>query len=70
MDQLLEDGVIDEDDTSTSAEARARSLGADHVVVSDAHLTPSGLEGFDVAVDAVGGDVPEWMYAAAGQGGG
>lgn len=55
--------------TSTSAEARARSLGADHVVVSAPHSHPRDLQAFDVAIDAVGGDVPEWMYASLRPGG-
>ncbi len=46
--------------TSDSAVDRARRLGADDVVVAG---TPE-LRAFDVAIDAVGGDVPEWMYAA------
>jgi NADPH:quinone reductase-like Zn-dependent oxidoreductase len=55
--------------TSASGEARARRLGADHVVVSAAGSEDQGLTGFDVAVDAVGGSVPEWMYAALRRGG-
>ncbi|MGX7678665.1 NADP-dependent oxidoreductase [Jatrophihabitans sp. DSM 45814] len=60
--------------TSDSAEARAKSLGADHVVVtnpvvSDSKAEAPELKGFDLAIDAVGGDVPEWMYAAVSPGG-
>jgi NADPH:quinone reductase-like Zn-dependent oxidoreductase len=50
--------------TSALAEARARSLGADHVVVSTPHSEVRDRQAFDVAIDAVGGDVPEWMYAS------
>jgi NADPH:quinone reductase-like Zn-dependent oxidoreductase len=50
--------------TSPSGEARARLLGADHVVVTPHHSEPRDLTAFDVAIDAAGGDVPEWMYAA------
>jgi NADPH:quinone reductase-like Zn-dependent oxidoreductase len=50
--------------TSALAEARARSLGADHVVVTAPHTEAGDLQAFDVAIDAVGGDVPEWMYAS------
>jgi NADPH:quinone reductase-like Zn-dependent oxidoreductase len=50
--------------TSASGEARARLLGADHVVVTPHHSEPRNLTEFDVAIDAAGGDVPEWMYAA------
>jgi NADPH:quinone reductase-like Zn-dependent oxidoreductase len=50
--------------TSPSAEARARRLGADRVVVTPPGSEAPELDGFDVAIDAVGGDVPEWMYAA------
>jgi NADPH:quinone reductase-like Zn-dependent oxidoreductase len=55
--------------TSESAEARAKSLGADHVVVSAPGAAAPDLTAFDVAIDAVGGDVPEWMYAALRRGG-
>jgi NADPH:quinone reductase-like Zn-dependent oxidoreductase len=55
--------------TSTSAEARATSLGADKVVVTPPDSEESELRAFDVAVDAVGGDVPEWMYASVRPGG-
>ena len=49
--------------SSTAAEPRARELGADHVVTD----VPAGP--FTVVIDAVGGDVPESMYAAASPGG-
>lgn len=55
--------------TSTSVEARARNLGADHVVVTAPHSEAPDLQVFDVAIDAVGGNVPEWMYAAVRPGG-
>ena len=54
---------------SASAEARARRLGADHVVVTTAPFEAHDLQGFDVAIDAVGDDVPEWMYASVRPGG-
>jgi len=50
--------------TSRSSEARAKLLGADHVVVTPRGSEPEGLEGFDVAIDAAGGEIPEWLYAA------
>jgi NADPH:quinone reductase-like Zn-dependent oxidoreductase len=55
--------------TSALTEARARSLGADHVVVTAADSGARDLQAFDVAVDAVGDDVPEWMYASVHPGG-
>jgi NADPH:quinone reductase-like Zn-dependent oxidoreductase len=55
--------------TSVSAEARARSLGADQVVVNSSQSEAPDLHEFDVAIDAVGGDVPEWLYAAVRPGG-
>lgn len=55
--------------TSAAAEARARSLGADQVVVTAPHTEVHGLQAFDAAIDAVGGDVPEWMYASVHPGG-
>jgi NADPH:quinone reductase-like Zn-dependent oxidoreductase len=55
--------------TSAQAETRARSLGADHVVVTGPDSQAPDLHGFDVAIDAVGGGVPEWMYAAGHPGG-
>jgi NADPH:quinone reductase-like Zn-dependent oxidoreductase len=50
--------------STASSEARARSLGADDVVVTARGADAPALREFDVAIDAVGGDVPEWMYAA------
>ena len=55
--------------TSASSEDRARALGADHVIVTGRDSEPHDLSGFDVAVDAVGDNVPEWMYAALRRGG-
>lgn len=52
--------------SSTAAEAYARQLGADHVVGPDPE---PALSGFDAAVDAVGADVPEWLYASVRPGG-
>lgn len=55
--------------TSASAEARAKRLGADHVAVSVRDPETHDQRAFDVAIDAVGGDVPEWMYASVRPGG-
>ena len=44
---------------------RVRSLGADEVVVVPRGEDPEELRGFDVVVDAVGDQIPRWMYAAA-----
>jgi NADPH:quinone reductase-like Zn-dependent oxidoreductase len=55
--------------TSESSVARARNLGADHVVVSAPDSEAPDLSAFDVALDAVGDDVPEWLYAAVRPGG-
>lgn len=49
--------------SSASSEPRAKTLGADHVVTD----LPDGQ--FDFTIDAVGGDVPEWMYSAVRPGG-
>ncbi|MCS5718310.1 NADP-dependent oxidoreductase [Herbiconiux sp. CPCC 205763] len=54
--------------SSDSSSTRAIGLGADQVVVVPRGVVPQ-LRGFDVVIDAVGGGVPEWMYAAARQGG-
>jgi NADPH:quinone reductase-like Zn-dependent oxidoreductase len=54
--------------SASSAEAYAAELGADHVVVA-AELEPGELSGFDAAIDAVGADVPEWLYASVRRGG-
>jgi NADPH:quinone reductase-like Zn-dependent oxidoreductase len=48
---------------SASAEQRARALGAEHVIVTDGGAVPA-KPSFDVAIDAVGGDTPEWLYAS------
>ena len=54
--------------TSTASEDVARRLGADHVIV--AGRDPEPHQGaFDVAVDAVGDDLPEWVYASVRRGG-
>ena len=54
---------------SPSDEARARSLGADHVIVTGPDWDARELQAFDGAIDAVGADLPEWMYAAVRPGG-
>jgi NADPH:quinone reductase-like Zn-dependent oxidoreductase len=54
--------------TSAAAEAYAKELGADRAIVA-ADLEPGELSGFDAAVDAVGADVPEWLYASVRRGG-
>jgi NADPH:quinone reductase-like Zn-dependent oxidoreductase len=55
--------------SSASNEARAKSLGADHVVVAGHDEEPRGLAGFDVAIDAAGIQVPEWVYMSLAPGG-
>jgi NADPH:quinone reductase-like Zn-dependent oxidoreductase len=55
--------------TSPKAEARAKALGADHVMVSGQDDDPNDEGAFDVAIDAVGGGVPEWMYSSVRRGG-
>ncbi|MCU1413419.1 MAG: NADP-dependent oxidoreductase [Microbacteriaceae bacterium] len=55
--------------SSASNEARAKSLGANHVVVVGHDQEPDGLSGFDVVMDAVGGHVAEWLYASLRPGG-
>jgi NADPH:quinone reductase-like Zn-dependent oxidoreductase len=54
--------------SSASAEDYAKRLGADHVIVA-ADLQPGQLAGFDAAIDAVGDELPEWIYAAVRPGG-
>ena len=49
--------------TSDSHKAYARQLGADHVLVAG-DMEPGELSGFDAAIDAVGADVPAWLYAS------
>jgi NADPH:quinone reductase-like Zn-dependent oxidoreductase len=44
---------------------RLRSLGADEVVVVPRGEEPDDLSGFAAVVDAVGDQVPRWMYRAA-----
>jgi NADPH:quinone reductase-like Zn-dependent oxidoreductase len=55
--------------SSAASEARARRLGADHVAVVPSGSAAPELRAFDLAVDAVGDAVPEWMYAAVRPGG-
>lgn len=55
--------------TSASAEVRARGLGADHVIVAGSEPDVHGRQAFDVAIDAVGAGVPEWMYSSLRPGG-
>ncbi|WP_441725593.1 NADP-dependent oxidoreductase [Glaciibacter sp. 2TAF33] len=55
--------------TSPSAEPRARSLGADHVIVTRPDSGERDQQAFDAAIDAVGADVPEWMYSSVRPGG-
>lgn len=54
--------------SSASSEAYAMQLGADRVIVAP-DLAPGRLSGFDAAIDAVGDDLPEWVYAAVHRGG-
>lgn len=44
---------------------RVRSLGADEVIVVPRGQDPEDVRRFDVVVDAVGDQIPRWMYAAA-----
>lgn len=53
---------------AASDEEYARELGADHVVVNG-HIAPGRLSGFDAAIDAVGDELPEWVYASVRPGG-
>lgn len=55
--------------SSASAVKRTRDLGADHVLIAGHSLGMPKVSGFDVVVDGVGADVPEWMYAAPRPGG-
>jgi NADPH:quinone reductase-like Zn-dependent oxidoreductase len=55
--------------TSESEAQRAKSLGADHVVVTARDAKAPDLSQFDVAIDAAGLTVPEWMYASLRRGG-
>jgi NADPH:quinone reductase-like Zn-dependent oxidoreductase len=55
--------------TSESAAPRAKSLGADHVVVTARGAKAPELSQFDIAIDAAGLTVPEWMYASLRRGG-
>jgi NADPH:quinone reductase-like Zn-dependent oxidoreductase len=54
--------------SSTATEAYARELGADRVIVA-ADPEPGQLTGFDATVDAVGDELPEWVYASVRRGG-
>lgn len=47
----------------------ATTLGADHVVIVPRGEAPRIDDRFDVAIDAVGGSVPAWMYSAVAPGG-
>jgi NADPH:quinone reductase-like Zn-dependent oxidoreductase len=51
------------------AVARATALGAERVIEAGTESTQSDLEQFDVAVDAVGADTPEWLFALVRPGG-
>jgi NADPH:quinone reductase-like Zn-dependent oxidoreductase len=55
--------------TSESEAPRAKSLGADHVVVTARGAKAPDLSQFDVAIDAAGVTVPEWMYSSLRRGG-
>ena len=45
------------------AVARATALGAERVMEAGTESTQADLEQFDVAIDAVGADTPEWLFA-------
>ncbi|MFF1632570.1 NADP-dependent oxidoreductase [Leifsonia sp. NPDC058248] len=55
--------------TSVAAEDRARRLGADHVIVAGSESDARNRGAFDAAIDAVGADLPEWLYASVRPGG-
>lgn len=54
--------------SSDATEAYAKELGADRVVVA-AEPEPGELAGFDATIDAVGDELPEWVYASVRRGG-
>jgi NADPH:quinone reductase-like Zn-dependent oxidoreductase len=51
------------------AVARAAALGAERVIEAGTESTQADLEQFDVAIDAVGADTPEWLFALVRPGG-
>jgi NADPH:quinone reductase-like Zn-dependent oxidoreductase len=51
------------------AVARATALGANRVIEAGAESTQADLGKFDVAIDAVGADTPEWLFALVRPGG-
>jgi NADPH:quinone reductase-like Zn-dependent oxidoreductase len=51
------------------AVARATALGANRVIEAGAESTQADLGKFDVAIDAVGADTPEWLFAVVRPGG-
>jgi NADPH:quinone reductase-like Zn-dependent oxidoreductase len=51
------------------AVARAMALGAQRVIEAGTESTLTDLGQFDVAVDAVGADTPEWLFALVRPGG-
>jgi NADPH:quinone reductase-like Zn-dependent oxidoreductase len=46
-----------------------RGLGADHVIVADQAAGTDQTPPFDAAINAVGADTPEWLFAAVRRGG-
>ena len=46
-----------------------RGLGADHVIVADQTASTGQTPPFDAAINAVGADTPEWLFAAVRRGG-
>jgi NADPH:quinone reductase-like Zn-dependent oxidoreductase len=46
-----------------------RGLGADHVIVADQTASTGQTPPFDAAINAVGADTPEWLFAAVTRGG-
>lgn len=54
---------------SAANAAYAQTLGADRVVVTGADAGVEERGAFDVAIDAVGDELPEWVYAAVRRGG-
>jgi NADPH:quinone reductase-like Zn-dependent oxidoreductase len=49
--------------------AYARELGAEHVLDAEHEARDATTGGFDLAIDAVGADTPEWLFAALRRGG-
>jgi NADPH:quinone reductase-like Zn-dependent oxidoreductase len=55
--------------TPARAVARATALGALRVIEAGTESTQADLGQFDVGIDAVGADTPEWLFALVRPGG-